>query len=65
VLLRELIRGRLVDGAAPTVSSESLVEASASAPEPDGEVLSTLEAPFKGPGRSTRSAGTWPLTAAS
>jgi dihydroxy-acid dehydratase len=49
-LLVELIRGGLVDGAAPTVTGESLGEASAGAPEPDGEVLYALESPFKATG---------------
>jgi dihydroxy-acid dehydratase len=46
-LLRELVRGGLVDGSAPTVSGETLAEATAEAPAPDGQVLYGLETPFK------------------
>jgi dihydroxy-acid dehydratase len=46
-LLRELVRGGHVDGAAPTVGGATLADATADAPEPDGEVLFTVEAPFK------------------
>ena len=38
-LIRELIRGGHVDGAAPTVDGRTLAEATADAPEPDGEVI--------------------------
>jgi dihydroxy-acid dehydratase len=46
-LVRELIRGGHVDGAAPTVSGRSLADASADAPPPDGEVLFALDQPFR------------------
>jgi dihydroxy-acid dehydratase len=46
-VLRELIRGGHVDGAAPTVSGKTLAEATVAAPEPDGEVLFALERPYK------------------
>jgi dihydroxy-acid dehydratase len=49
-LLRELIRGGHVDGAAPTVDGSTLAERAAHAPPPDGEVLSTVERPFKAGG---------------
>ncbi len=46
-LLRELVRGGLVDGDAPTVDGRTLATASDGAPEPDGEVLYRLELPYK------------------
>ena len=46
-LIRELVGGGLIDGAAPTVAGTTLAEATAAAATPDGEVLFTLEAPFK------------------
>jgi len=46
-LLRELVRGGHVDGDAPTVTGETLADASRDAPAPDGAVLFTLDAPFK------------------
>ena len=49
-LLRELIRGGHADGAAPTVDGSTLAERTADAPPPDGEVLSTVERPFKAGG---------------
>ena len=49
-LVRELIRGGYVDGAAPTVTGATLAEATADAPEPDGDVLHPVERPFKPPG---------------
>jgi len=49
-LLRELVRAGLVDGGAPTVTGQTLAEASASAAEPDGDVLFTAAAPFKASG---------------
>jgi dihydroxy-acid dehydratase len=45
-LVRELVRGGLVDGGAPTVTGETLAEAAAAAPEPDGEILAPVERPF-------------------
>jgi dihydroxy-acid dehydratase len=47
VVLRELIRGGIVDGDAPVVEGRTLGEAVAEAPAPDGEVTFTLEQPFK------------------
>jgi dihydroxy-acid dehydratase len=49
-LVRELIRGGHVDGAAPTVSGGTLAERSAGADAPDGEVLFTLERPYRATG---------------
>jgi dihydroxy-acid dehydratase len=46
-LLRELIRSGHVDGRAETVDGATLAERTADAPLPDGEVLSTVEKPFK------------------
>jgi len=46
-LLRELLRGGLVDGSAPMVEGGTLAQAVDAAPEPDGEVLAPLERPFK------------------
>ena len=42
-LARELIRGGHVDGDAPTVDGRTLAEASADAPEPDGEVIGAFK----------------------
>jgi dihydroxy-acid dehydratase len=49
-LLRELIATGLVDGDAPTVAGRTLAEATADAPEPDGEVLTRAATPFKASG---------------
>ena len=49
-LVRELIRGGHVDGAAPTVAGGTLAEASTDALAPDGEVLFTLERPYRATG---------------
>jgi dihydroxy-acid dehydratase len=46
-LIRELVRGGHVDGEAPTVEGTTLADATADAPQPDGEVVYTLEEPFK------------------
>ena len=46
-LIRELVRGGHVDGSAPTVAGPTLEEATVGAAAPDGEVLLTLEQPFK------------------
>jgi dihydroxy-acid dehydratase len=46
-LIRELVRGGHVDGEAPTVEGRTLADATADAPQPDGEVVYTLEEPFK------------------
>ena len=42
-LIRELIRGGHVDGDAPTVDGRTLAEATAGAPEPDGEVIGAFK----------------------
>jgi dihydroxy-acid dehydratase len=47
VLIGELVRGGHVDGSAPTVAGTTLAEATSDAPMPDGEVLFTVEEPFK------------------
>ena len=49
-LVRELISGGHVDGNAPTVSAATLAGASLGAAVPDGEVLFTLERPYKDTG---------------
>jgi dihydroxy-acid dehydratase len=49
-LIRELVRGGFVDGAAPTVAGTTLEEATRDAAEPDGDVLHAVERPFKPPG---------------
>jgi dihydroxy-acid dehydratase len=46
-LIRELLRGGHLDGSAPTVDGTTLAEATGDAAPPDGEVLFTLEEPFK------------------
>jgi len=49
-LIRELVRGGHLDGEAPTVEGTALADATRDAPPPDGEVVYTLEQPFKPPG---------------
>src|SRR5262249_44160091 len=46
-LIRELIRGGHMDGDAPSVAGATLAEAVADGPSPDGEVIFSLDAPFK------------------
>ena len=46
-LVRELVRGGLVDESAPTVDGAPLAEVAAAAPEPDGDVLYSLDRPFR------------------
>ena len=46
-LIRELVRGGHIDGSAPTVEGSTLADATRDAAAPDGEVLFTLEEPFK------------------
>jgi dihydroxy-acid dehydratase len=46
-LLRELVRGGLVDGAAPTVTGSTLAEETGDASAPDGEVLLPLDRPLR------------------
>jgi dihydroxy-acid dehydratase len=43
VILKELLRGGLIDGNCPTVAGESLAHAVAGASEPDGQVVRRLE----------------------
>jgi len=50
VVIRELVRGGYIDGSAPTVDGRTLAEATSGAAAPDGEVLFTVEAPFKATG---------------
>jgi len=50
VLIRELVRGGHIDGSAPTVEETTLKDATRSAAAPDGEVLFSLERPFKADG---------------
>jgi dihydroxy-acid dehydratase len=50
-VIAELIRGELLDGEAPAVQGGTLADAAAAAPAPDGEVVFTLERPFKPSGR--------------
>ncbi|HWT22818.1 MAG TPA: dihydroxy-acid dehydratase [Solirubrobacteraceae bacterium] len=47
VVIRELIRAGHLDGDAPVIQGGTLAEATADAPDPDGEVLMTADAPFK------------------
>jgi dihydroxy-acid dehydratase len=46
-VIRELVRGGHIDGEAPTVDGRTLADTTAAAPQPDGEVVYTLEKPFK------------------
>jgi dihydroxy-acid dehydratase len=46
-LIRELVRGGYLDGSAPTVGGTTLDESTRDAAAPDGEVLFTVEEPFK------------------
>jgi dihydroxy-acid dehydratase len=46
-VIRELVRGNHIDGEAPVVDGRTLAEATIDSPQPDGEVIYTLEAPFK------------------
>jgi dihydroxy-acid dehydratase len=46
-LIRELVRGGQLNGSAPTVEGSTLEDATRDAAAPDGEVLFTLEEPFK------------------
>ncbi len=49
-VIGELIRGGLFDGAAPAVTGGTLGEAARGAADPDGEVVFTLERPFRATG---------------
>jgi dihydroxy-acid dehydratase len=46
-LIRELAAAQLLDGNAPTVTGGTLASETADADEPDGQVVSTVEQPFK------------------
>jgi dihydroxy-acid dehydratase len=52
-VIAELIRAGLVDGRAPTVEGVTLAEATAHAAAPDGDVVFTVDRPFKPAGRLT------------
>jgi dihydroxy-acid dehydratase len=52
-VIGELIRAGLLDGQAPTAQGVTLAEATADAPAPDGEVVFTVDRPFKPAGRLT------------
>ncbi len=43
VIIKELLRGGLIDGRCPTVAGMSLADAVAEAPEPDGKVVRRLD----------------------
>lgn len=47
VILRELVQSGMIDGAAPTVDGGTIAEAVAHAARPDGEIVSTIDNPFK------------------
>jgi len=46
-LIRELAAAQLIDGEAPTVTGATLTTETADAPGPDGEVVFSVEQPFK------------------
>jgi dihydroxy-acid dehydratase len=46
-LVRELVRAGSIDGEAPTVDDATLAEASADAPDPDGNVVFSCASPFQ------------------
>jgi dihydroxy-acid dehydratase len=46
-LIRQLVAGGYVDGAAPTVAGPTLAEVADDAEDPDGDVLFAFDAPFK------------------
>jgi dihydroxy-acid dehydratase len=50
-VIAELIRGGLFDGDAPAVQGGTIAEATAGAQAPDGEIVFSLERPFKPSGR--------------
>ena len=52
-VIAELIRTGLIDGRAPTAQGVTLAEATEHAPAPDGEVVFTVDRPFKPAGRLT------------
>ena len=49
-LIRELVSARLLDGSAPTVAGGTLTDVTADAPAPGGEIVFTVEHPFKSTG---------------
>ena len=46
-VIRELVRGGLIDGDAPTVAGNTLAESTRDAAPPDGDVVFSLDRPFK------------------
>jgi dihydroxy-acid dehydratase len=50
VIIKELIRGGFIDGSCPTVTGQTLAEAVADAPGPDGRVVVSCDAPFSATG---------------
>jgi dihydroxy-acid dehydratase len=46
VIIKELIRGGFMDGSCPTVTGQSLAEAVADAPAPDGSVVYSCDRPL-------------------
>jgi dihydroxy-acid dehydratase len=49
-VIGELVRGGLFDGEAPAVTGKKLADATREAPAPDGEVVFSIEQPFKATG---------------
>jgi dihydroxy-acid dehydratase len=49
-VIGELVRGGLFDGEAPAVTGKNLADATREAPAPDGEVVFSIEQPFKATG---------------
>jgi dihydroxy-acid dehydratase len=56
-VLAELIRAGHFEGDALTVAGPTIAQATAEAPAPDGEVVFTVDRPFKPPGRLTALCG--------
>ncbi len=46
VIIKELVRGGFMDGSCPTVTGQTLAEAVADAPAPDGEVVRSCDHPI-------------------
>ncbi|MCW3475481.1 dihydroxy-acid dehydratase [Limobrevibacterium gyesilva] len=46
VIIKELIRGGFIDGSCPTVTGQTLAEAVADAPAPDGQVVVSCDTPL-------------------
>jgi dihydroxy-acid dehydratase len=49
-LIRELAANGLLDGSAPTIGGSTLADATREAPDPDGDVLFSVERPYKSTG---------------